>query len=368
MNSKPAADGVPAADPRKALLEFSAGCNTDCLFCLRNEIRSKEPAPKAVDFERLSSFLALVRRLGLSRIELGGDEPLVLPLETVGGVIAACRRARFEEIRLVSNGVALGREGAARQIVDLGVDVFILPIYGPDGEIHDAVTQRKGSFAAVKSAALALAACGDKARVIMHTIPLRQNERHMSRMVSLVEGWGLKLQVAKLRQEAPHVDYAPLKPLGRIKPVPGPLWGDHVKIRYNVLSGEINRDVERDSLSALLRDVLKGLGMPVSLLRSVLGRIEKKPGFGDPARILSLLELAAAGSFGDFEFELLGCSSPSEALELGRRRLAAGRRAEALRALREALRFRADGGPAAAAMRQALRIIRGFRPGEGKAS
>ncbi len=342
----------------KAILEFSAGCNTDCLFCLRNVIRREQPPPPPLDFRALASFLALARRLNLERVELGGDEPTVLARPMLGRVVTACAQAGFTEIRLVSNGAAFADASLIRDLVAWGVGVFILPIYGPDAEAHDAVTQKKGSFAGMRSAVAELAKHKDKARVVMHTILIKQNEAAMERMTAMVSDWGLKLEIALLHQSAPHVDYSPLVPLQRGKPMWGPLWGDSVKMRYNVLYGDIGRDVESDSMFAFLGAAFKKLGMPQVLLERCLAESGKKPVFRDPRRLLRLLDLIAAKKFNDFEFEILACADARQTCALAHRRLAEGRRADALKAFRETLRFRLDNDESGAAKRQALAAIR----------
>ncbi len=342
----------------RAILEFSAGCNTDCLFCLRNEIRKKEALPPSVNFGPLSSFLTLARRLGLECVELGGDEPTVVAREVLLRVVSECRKAGFTDIRLVSNGVSFADASLVRDLVAEGVGVFILPIYGLDEEAHDAVTQRKGSFAGMRSAVAELSKHKDKARVVMHTILIKQNEAEMERMTAMVADWGLNLEIARLHQSAPHVDYSALVPLQKGEPLWGTLWGDTVKMRYNVLYGDISRDVESDSMFAFLADALKKLGMPQVLMERCLAESGKKPAFKDPRRLLRLLDLITVGKFGDFEFELLACATSQQTLALARQRLASSRRAEALKAFRETLRFRLDSDQSAAAKKEALASIR----------
>jgi pyruvate-formate lyase-activating enzyme len=341
----------------KALIDVSGGCNTDCVFCLRNLTRARQPVPGAPDFEALQSFLELARELGLSRLEIGGDEPTMLGDETLSSIAERARDRGFSEIALVSNGVELRREAFVRRLVRSGIGLFHLPLYGPSAEIHDAVTQRDGSFDAVRAAARALSEL-PQAKAVFHTVVLRQNERHLGEIERLAGDWGWPLGVRELYRLSPDPDYEALAPSlppqdGSVR-APAHREADPVGLHYNLLSGRIQWSTSRgESTAGFVSEAFRKLGAPAGVLED----LERKPAFRDPRRLARLLALARDKDFDSFEFRLARCGTARAALEAGAREFADGRRPEARRLFLEALSFDADDDSSSRAKERATRLL-----------
>lgn len=317
-----------------ALLEVGAGCDADCVFCRRNETRRVRGAlPGAVDAARLAAFLRLSARMGLGKAIVGGDEPTVLGIPAVCELARAAVRAGFSDVSLYSNGIALGRAGAARALVAAGVKAFFLPLYGPDAAVHDAVTQRAGSFAALARAAAAARKAG--ARVFLHTVVLRRNEDLLEEMRALAGRWGAPLEEHPLSLREDPVAYRELLPRAAAG-APGRAGGERpVELRYSVLLGVLNHAQDpAPGVARLLEGYLRRAGVPRAALPGVLRRWELKPALRDPERLLALGE----GS----DLELLGPADAVSALELGLRALRAGERERARAAFLDARLFTGD--------------------------
>ncbi|MEK7859534.1 MAG: radical SAM protein [Elusimicrobiota bacterium] len=308
-----------------ALLEVSAGCNADCLFCLRNESgRGRAPLPEQADIPALAFFLTLARRLGLRRLLIGGDEPTVLGPGPLESMLARARAAGFSDIALFSNAILLGKASFRRRLVAAGVTSFHLPLYGPEASVHDAVTQRKGSF---QSLSRAVADLRGRARTELHSVVLRQNQRRLGEMRALAARWGVGLLVQSLQRRGDPVGYEDLAPAagpaGR-RPRPAATRpeskGEGPQLRFNVLLGRLNfSDQGSPLLTEFLRAALRGLGAPAPLREGVLRRYERKPSFRDPERFLRLLDLLAARRFDDAELALYHPADAASALALGLR-------------------------------------------------
>ena len=334
-----------------ALLEISAGCNAECVFCLRNDARrERSPMPERADLSALAVFLRLARRLGLSRLIVGGDEPTVLgpgPLESMLGL---AQSAGFFDIALFSNAILLGQEGFLKRLIAAGVTSFHLPLYGPEAGLHDAVTRRKGSFRALCRALKTLSRLRDRAKAELHTIVLRQNEARLDEMRALAAGWGVSLDVQALCLRDDPVGYEALLPLGGHRPIKSPKSAKPPlpsrtdrggpQLCYNVLLGRLNFGSGSPEIARLILDLLRDAGLPARFLGRAVRHYERKPSFSDPGRFLRLLDVIAARRFADFDLDLLVPADAGEALALGLRTLRQGRRLEGQRALREALLFK----------------------------
>lgn len=347
---------MSGARQAKALLIVSGGCDTDCIFCLRNEIRRRKPAPvpARVDFEALDAFLRASLLMRVAWLEIGGDEPTWLEPGLLEAVIRRGRALGFRSVRMVTNGVRLGQEkGALERFLDWGATEFALPLYGADARTHDAITQRPGSFEATTKAVAAIART--EGRALLHTVVLRQNERQLEAMASLAGGWGLSLMISPLRRRDPHVEYERLLPLEHQGPfsLQGPRAVGGTTL--NLLEGQMTW-FEAES-EMFLREFLAREGLAGERLAKMTERLGESPIFYDARRFLELLESLATGRLEGFKRELWTAGSAARALSLGSARLAKGADEEAVEAFRDALGYKSNDAASNRAKEIARRLL-----------
>lgn len=313
-----------------ALVELTCGCDMDCVFCRRNAGRPSG-IPAEPDWLGLDAFLEAARRLGAAGVDIGGDEPSMLGPEALLRLARACRDAGPAPTRLQTNGLRLAREGLLDRLLEAGVGLFALPLYGPDAPSHDAVTRAPGSFEAVRSSARRLGG-----RAVLHAVVLRQNQAQLGRMRELAAEWGCELEAWELVRLSPHADYADLEPTpGAGASVSARREAD-VELLYNPIVRQLRwRPRRPGALEALLSGPLGGR------LRPLPEAWSEMPAFRDPARFLRLLGLCAGEGDG-FELEVLSAASAAEALRLGLGELRRGRRSGAALAFRQACEFPSD--------------------------
>jgi pyruvate-formate lyase-activating enzyme len=354
----------------KSLLEITAGCDTECLFCLRNIVRKRSGSPGAIDFEALRDFFILSRRLGSLEVELAGDEPTMLGLGSLSRILADCRKAGFGVIRMVSNGVKLGEKGFLEKMIALGINDFVLPLYGPNEMIHDAVTQVPGSFRAGRCAREAILRRADSVHLLLHTVLIRQNEDSLDQMRTMASQWGVGLRVDRLLEGDSHVDYSNLRPSRPGTKVPASVGigqkadepptaaeRSNGTLIYNLFRADIRWG---DGMGHILRTSLQALGAPPEILENVLEDFAKKPIFEDPRRVRLLFDLASSRRYDHVEFEVAKARSARHALELGLRRLVKNNRAEAVSLLREARLFKTVREQERWAKEKAVRVLEGL--------
>ena len=304
-----------------ALLEVSAGCNADCLFCLRNESgRGRAPLPEQADIPALAFFLTLARRLGLRRLLIGGDEPTVLGLGPLESMLARARAAGFSDIVLFSNAILLGKRASAgawsRRASRPSIYRSMVPkprCMTPSRSARAAsnLSRAVRTCAAAPAPSFTASSCSRTSGAWARCGPWPR------------AGEGL---LAKPPRRGDPVGYEDLSagsgPAGRPRPAATrpESKGEGPQLRFNVLLGRLNfSDQGSPLLTEFLRAALRGLGAPAPLREGVLRRYERKPSFRDPERFLRLLDLLAARRFDDAELELYHPADAASALALGLR-------------------------------------------------
>ena len=123
-------------------------CNLDCVFC-----PPKPPASDGVRELKAERLVRVVREageLGVCKVNIsGGGEPF-LRTERTFAVMREIK-ARGMGGTIVTNGTLITDE-VARGLVEIGWDMIILSIDGPDAETHDELRSRPGAFAKLMTA------------------------------------------------------------------------------------------------------------------------------------------------------------------------------------------------------------------------
>lgn len=324
-----------------ALIELSAGCNSDCIFCLRNAVRANGEPKGRPDFGRLKSFLSLCRWIGIDRVEIAGDEPTNAGDALLGRTARFCRDFGFSLVVLNSNGLRLGSTSFLHRLIDQGFNSFSLPLYGPTPDVHDRILQRDGGHASVVRALDHLVSFHRDVVLNVHTVVMRRNEAYLREMQRLTGRWGLPLRLHGLHHGPKHVDFGPLTPEGSEGQVLARKYDERREIRYDFMDGEIDVDVEPEPARRNWRSVFDRAGIPGDAAEAILRRFDRKPAFRDPEKLLRILDLAGRRMWRAFDFELVSAGSAAEAWKLGRRKLLEGSWRDAARAFEEVRLFQA---------------------------
>jgi cyclic pyranopterin phosphate synthase len=118
-------------------------CNSACTFCIVQEGMNNY---RGVPFERFASIVEeSLRSRKYDRVIFTGGE-VTLEKSLLQFVTHARTSGAFRHVRLQTNGRKLADADYTRSLVDAGIDEFFVSLHGDTAALHDAITQRPGSF------------------------------------------------------------------------------------------------------------------------------------------------------------------------------------------------------------------------------
>lgn len=122
-------------------LELTEKCNLECIHCYSDSSPQKAKGNK-MGFSEWKNVILEARKVNSDHIQFIGGEPTLYPYLQELIEIAYCNG--FEFIEVFTNGVKFSNQ--QRQVfLKFGVNLAF-SIYSLDGNIHDNITSKKGSF------------------------------------------------------------------------------------------------------------------------------------------------------------------------------------------------------------------------------
>ncbi len=121
---------------------FSYECNNNCIHCAVDAENEQKVSLSLADIIR---FLDKLNDIKDFEVELSGGEPTLLP-EVFYFLEQLC--TSYPEIRkiVLSNGRNFSKIGLAARFSDLDIDNILIPIHADTGQLHDVISQARGSF------------------------------------------------------------------------------------------------------------------------------------------------------------------------------------------------------------------------------
>lgn len=127
------------ARPLGAYLELTYACNWRCVFCYN----PRHHDLRGMGREAWIAVLDSLRAIGVLQVTLTGGEPLAHPAFFE---IARAARERAFALRIFTNGTMIESAETARAIAALNPFSVEISLHGATPDVHDATTQRTGSF------------------------------------------------------------------------------------------------------------------------------------------------------------------------------------------------------------------------------
>jgi radical SAM protein with 4Fe4S-binding SPASM domain len=126
------------------VFEITSKCNLDCRYCYNIWKRpgvNHEPYNSYRQAKKTLKKLFSVAEVG--QVAMSGGEPFLS--ERFAEIVLFCRMKK-KSVAIITNGNAAGA-GDYKQMFDLGVTLFELPMHSFDAEVHDRMTRVPGSWA-----------------------------------------------------------------------------------------------------------------------------------------------------------------------------------------------------------------------------
>jgi len=129
----------------RADIKLGYSCNNDCIHCVISDFRDKvleKGMPEDISEEDYKKEL-IDSRKRTDKITFTGGEPTVR--KELLDLVAFARNLGFS-ITMQTNGRRLSDPGFATALCSIAPINFCIALHGQNAEIHDRITQRKGSF------------------------------------------------------------------------------------------------------------------------------------------------------------------------------------------------------------------------------
>jgi len=115
-------------------------CNNNCIHCFL----PYQDNQFSKSLGQIQEDLSKAKSIGIDRISLTGGEPTIR--KDIFDIIRLCKKIGFDIIQIQTNGRMLSYRSFCEKLVRSGVNDFCISIHGHTAEIHDNITQVKGSF------------------------------------------------------------------------------------------------------------------------------------------------------------------------------------------------------------------------------
>lgn len=161
-------------------------CNSACTFCIVQEGMNNY---RGVPFERFAAIVEdNLHSRKYDRVLFTGGE-VTLEKSLIQFVEHARGSGAFRHVRLQTNGRKLADGDYTRTLVAAGVDEFFVSLHGDTAALHDAITQRPGSFDELIGGLANLAA--HPVRRITNTVIHRTNIGAFEGIVAVAQCYGV---------------------------------------------------------------------------------------------------------------------------------------------------------------------------------
>ncbi|MFH0788473.1 MAG: radical SAM protein, partial [Pseudomonadota bacterium] len=168
------------------ILNFDTRCNQRCLFCMKREdIAGKRP----VTFKTITEEIEKAKGEGYTTLDFYGGEPLVYPFITQALVMA---HFLGFSCYLATNATKLASQKFADDFFSkVRLKEIRTSLHSHRGDLHDAITQRKGSFKKTMRGIFRILQ-RKNIRLTVNTVITSLNYRHLGAIVDFLSGAGVK--------------------------------------------------------------------------------------------------------------------------------------------------------------------------------
>jgi len=201
--------GERSLRPLTTRLDVNLGyvCNNNCLFCYFRHRKQERRNPST---EKIVALFSRIKKLGIDTLEMTGGEVTLRP-DIMELISVAKKDLQYKKITIITNGSRFCDLDFAREAIQRGVDDVLVSVHGPAADLHDKLTDRKGSFLEAAQAIKNVLGLGASCRT--NTVINDLNYRQASVIAGRLSEWGVK-----------KINFIFFSPLDDAARLPDDLW------------------------------------------------------------------------------------------------------------------------------------------------
>ncbi|MDD5653574.1 MAG: radical SAM protein, partial [Candidatus Omnitrophica bacterium] len=161
-------------------------CNNNCLFCY---FLGRKKECVNIDGKKARDIMLQAKRSGIKVFEVTGGEP-ALRKDIVELVSFASGKLGIKDITVITNGSRFSDENFVSEMKNAGMNDVLISIHGANAEIHDTLTQNKGSFENAIRAIKNIVSQGISCR--SNTVITSVNYKQVPEIAGLMHNLGVK--------------------------------------------------------------------------------------------------------------------------------------------------------------------------------
>ena len=187
-------DAIPKKKLNFVWLEVTNRCPFKCIHCYEGQEHKECENP--LSFEEWKNIISNLAKMNVNELRFIGGEPTVYA--RLNELIDYCKELGIKKVSIFSNLYTIDKERLFNSIVKNDVEVHFA-IYGSYADVHDKVTQVRGSFDKLILNIKKLQK--NDVKLISHVVIMRENENEVEKIYKLLEKLGItKIKYDEYRQ------------------------------------------------------------------------------------------------------------------------------------------------------------------------
>ncbi len=170
-------------------------CNNNCIYCFSKKGR------KGSEFRTQVQKAVRERMDGIAIL---GGEPTMR--EDIQDMVSFASNAGFKRITIMTNARPLSKKEFAEALIEKGVSDFVVKLWGPTREVHDAITRSDKSFEETVEGIKNIVTILGSEAILGKTAILQENYKYLPDLVKVYTDLGVKW----MNFELPFVEENPV--------------------------------------------------------------------------------------------------------------------------------------------------------------
>ena len=170
---------------KKTVIFVGYECNNNCIFCINWDKRNIQSRTTS----EIKKEMIGAKNRGSTYLEMIGGETTIRP--DIVELISFAKDLGFRTIMMATNGRMYSYKKVAREIIEAGLNSIVFSIHGHNANLHDSLTQAKGSFEQLKKGIENVKEMGLK-NIGSNTTIIKQNYKKLPEIGELIYNLGIR--------------------------------------------------------------------------------------------------------------------------------------------------------------------------------